>query len=1010
MSDDVERVDPSGVPEFTGDLVKLDEDHADLSTDAETIRGIGSAVHTRFQGLSAFYQAPEAEELFATTGPVKTRADDFATDLETVSSALSSYAGEIRPLVAKLRRLKTEATTFVDGLDDDWRYDGGKVERNNELVREISTTVGQFWAAERTAANKIIAIWGGTRWAVDDGSGADHMYGVSTEELAQAGETPWGKAVEQKRRWYEVHHHVKSFVWDGLVVDGIWGTLTGLGGLVGLQGFEVFKESWKGLGQLATGLALISSPVGLATHQLMPDGPVKDWMDDSLTTTKEVGKSLLAWDEWSENPARAAGLVTFNVLTTVATLGVGTAIKTTSSAGTAARVANAAGRVGIAIDPMTYLGRGVSAGLGALPKLADVTSSLGNLTGIRGFELPDGSLRLPDGTTVPPGAALPDLPPGVHAVHLPDGTVRLPDGSTLHPNGQLDAPTGQTAQTPDQVPAELSSADRAALSADDAARLGDTPEPALVGAGARDVPGSPVAQAGGSVPPGGGAREVPSGGSGSGSGGDLPGGSGPGGDLPGGANHVDDAATGGHTTEPGGPAGGDRAPSEHGPADGGGPPAGGGPEVPGAAGPDTPRGNLPDGSWAGENGLRLDPEVNAAADEFMRRSTEAEPRITETMQDIARGVDDGKLNGLEYRLKGDDSLKRKLATDLLEDINVTPGQALGDIKDSIRYTVDIPGSNYTQGVQQAVSDLQARGYENVTFKNTWDSAGYKGINSTWRDPVSGQIFEVQFHTPESFAAKMDGHALYEAERLPGVSPDDLAAIRAQQQDLFGQVPVPHDAGSLSLGPLADGSAGPPGGWGGAGWVDEPSQYAGQFYEKVRATPNKVDLPEISRHTGVDESVLRQVKSHLFRSQHEVAVGPGETRRGLFTPRDDIADLWRDAQAGKLDPARLQEFRSLMAHEYIESRLMESGLPYVDEHPSLYRLDEDGTYSRQFPRTLDHIGAHELAPHSVEGHFNHWKRALGIDPPAVALADDLSNIGDVMKAVMQQLRAEGLNLT
>ncbi|MER8073651.1 hypothetical protein ABTZ59_36065 [Streptomyces sp. NPDC094034] len=210
--------------------------------------------------------------------------------------------------------------------------------------------------------------------------------------------------------------------------------------------------------------------------------------------------------------------------------------------------------------------------------------------------------------------------------------------------------------------------------------------------------------------------------------------------------------------------------------------------------------NLPDGTWAGENALRLDREANAAADDFMRTAAEAEPRITESMQSITAKVDNGRLIGLEYRLKGEDSLKRKLATDMLKDnINTTHGRALGDIKDSIRYTMEVPAGNYTNSVQQAINNLQARGFESITFKNTWDSPGYKGINSTWRDPFSGQPFELQFHTADSFAVKMDNHVLYEKERLPGLSPDERAAIRAQQQEVFGKVPVPRDAGAVSLG-------------------------------------------------------------------------------------------------------------------------------------------------------------------------------------------------------------------
>ncbi|MDB1086314.1 hypothetical protein PJ985_01840 [Streptomyces sp. ACA25] len=658
MAEDIERIHPSGIPEFTGDLGQLESDQAALRADARAIRGIGASVHRRFQGLSAFYQAPEAEQLFASTLPVKTRSDEFATDLETVSSAVKTYAAEIRPLVARLRRLKAEAQTFVStlGEGDGWREDTDKVDRNNELLREISVTVAEFWAAERTAANRITGIWSGTQWAVDDGSGGEHMYGLSTEDMAEAGETPWGKAVERKRSPWDVGHHFKNFVWDGFIVEGIWGTLTGLGGLVGLEGAEAFEESWKGLGQLATGLAIVVSPVNHALHRVMPDGAVKDWMDDSLHTTVEVGKAMVAWDDWSENPARAAGLVSFNVLTTVATAGTGTAIKGAGASGTAARVAHTAGRVGAAVDPMTYIGRGVGAGLGALPKVGNLTSSLGNLGAVKGFELPDGSLRLPDGTTVPPGAALPELPPGRHAVELQDGTVRLPDGSTLHPDGRLDAPDGRTVQTPDRIPAELNAGDRATLSADDAARHAETPAPAFAALG--DMPGSPTARAGDSLP--GATAHHPSTGGTGGTGGTA--GAGSAGDLTAGGSRVAENAVG---------RGGSPGPSSPGPAHDG--PGGGTATQPGGSGSagaghlhgDGPGGATPGGDHIpgqrGDTGAGGDTRSGQAArvtpeegKEIVRRQVERANTDTEWAQKYYR--EDGHRHSVLRRDENGDLL------------------------------------------------------------------------------------------------------------------------------------------------------------------------------------------------------------------------------------------------------------------------------------------------------------------------------------------------------------------
>ncbi|GGV75199.1 hypothetical protein GCM10010499_30980 [Streptomyces thermoviolaceus subsp. apingens] len=60
-------IKPEEIPQFTGDLDALERDCAALTKDAGHIRGTGSDVHSRFQGLSAYYKAPEPEQLFATT-------------------------------------------------------------------------------------------------------------------------------------------------------------------------------------------------------------------------------------------------------------------------------------------------------------------------------------------------------------------------------------------------------------------------------------------------------------------------------------------------------------------------------------------------------------------------------------------------------------------------------------------------------------------------------------------------------------------------------------------------------------------------------------------------------------------------------------------------------------------------------------------------------------------------------------------------------------------------------
>ena len=408
-------INPEEIPEFTGDLEQLEKDYGDLKKDAGHIRSTGADVHSQFQGLSAYYHAPEAETLFASTKPVSDRSDTFATDLETVSSALSGYATEIRPLVAKLKQLKTEATEFVASVkgDDDWEYDGDKVDKHNRIRDDITAAVAAFWAAERTCHNEITALWHGTQMVAGDGSDRKDQYGYNASDLKDA-KLPWGDPVDQKHHWYDVGHWAKSFVWDGLIVDGVWGTIKGLGTLVGFGGWDAMGQAWKGLAQLATGLTLSMMPGAQLAFWALPDKALPSWFRESRNTMKQTGKALLAWDEWGKNPARAAGAVTFNVVTTVFTGGEGAAVAGAGKAGAVAKAVSLAGKAGRIIDPMTYVMKGAGAGLS---KVGDIAK---NLKGIGKIEVPT----------------------------LPDGSVHLPDGRVLEPNGNLLDHAGNVETTP----------------------------------------------------------------------------------------------------------------------------------------------------------------------------------------------------------------------------------------------------------------------------------------------------------------------------------------------------------------------------------------------------------------------------------------------------------------------------------------------------------------------------------------------------------------------------------
>jgi hypothetical protein len=175
--------------------------------------------------------------------------------------------------------------------------------------------------------------------------------------------------------------------------------------------------------------------------------------------------------------------------------------------------------------------------------------------------------------------------------------------------------------------------------------------------------------------------------------------------------------------------------------------------------------------------------------------------------------------------------------------------------------------------------------------------------------------------------------------------------------------------------------------------DGISPRAADAYLRIRESPE--DTAVVAANTGVGPEIIERMRQNLFVQQHDVAVGPQRVERGYFTPDDDVADLWDGAARGTLGPAELVDFRSLAAHEYVENKLMEAGLPYRSSHPDAFNAEGDSVIHR------DHPGAHDLAPHvwRPDDPLGHW-RQFGLDSSELQIAPDLSNLDEVVDAALR----------
>lgn len=183
-----------------------------------------------------------------------------------------------------------------------------------------------------------------------------------------------------------------------------------------------------------------------------------------------------------------------------------------------------------------------------------------------------------------------------------------------------------------------------------------------------------------------------------------------------------------------------------------------------------------------------------AIDQGCSRVREIEEHVTTpAMRRIESEDPTRHLTGLENRLKSEDRLTEKVDNWLKADATLTHEAAFGLVKDAIRYTLQYPDDRYADGVRADCARLQSQGFEPVDLKNSWTGTEYRGINTRWRAPESGQLFEVQFHTRASYEAKEETHSAYERIRDPSTPHAEITGFRDYQREVCAKVPVPPGA-------------------------------------------------------------------------------------------------------------------------------------------------------------------------------------------------------------------------
>ena len=182
------------------------------------------------------------------------------------------------------------------------------------------------------------------------------------------------------------------------------------------------------------------------------------------------------------------------------------------------------------------------------------------------------------------------------------------------------------------------------------------------------------------------------------------------------------------------------------------------------------------------------------ANKIFDRSSKIEPRITNDVISVVRNSG-CKMYGLEYRLTQPTSMAGKIASDAKEK-NISYKEAANGIKDSIRYTSVSNTKDFVKNYFAIKTDLEKNGYSEIKCKNYFESfkqgkVMHKAVQSTFKDK-NGNVFELQFQTPSSQAAKELKLPLYEERRKAGINEVRAKELESGMLYLANRVKDPKD--------------------------------------------------------------------------------------------------------------------------------------------------------------------------------------------------------------------------
>jgi hypothetical protein len=189
--------------------------------------------------------------------------------------------------------------------------------------------------------------------------------------------------------------------------------------------------------------------------------------------------------------------------------------------------------------------------------------------------------------------------------------------------------------------------------------------------------------------------------------------------------------------------------------------------------------------------------------------TYTEGGLTARMHEVERQLAHGYLapDTDERALLGPDAFKARLAEQIRRYPDRTVELLARSMPGALSYTFLFDADHYAEGTWLVQEALQARRFQLLARRNSWNSPEHKRVVTMWHDQASGLRFEVQFHTRGSLEAQKLARASAELIADPRIPRAEAETLRSDLAAAWAALPAP--PGNAQIGDYRRPQGGPP---------------------------------------------------------------------------------------------------------------------------------------------------------------------------------------------------------